>query len=415
MLIGSRPISNWLQISGGDALSSTGTESNPYNLIAGFICLGFASYVIAKRKVDLAVIIQKNIFLFVLLVYCLVSCVWSDDPFVSFRRYVNMIVNIFVVIAILSEPDRISAIKKFFGRVAIFALPLSIVLIKYFPSIATDWNKTGEGMMWTGVCTHKNTLGSVLAVCILLYVWKWFILNDLKTIKADVLLCLLAAYLMFSPEVKGSSSAQQSLFVSLGILFSIKFFKNYIQKFMTIFYVLICLYFVADFSIQMVYNKNILQMVALASGRDLSFTGRTYIWDAVLEEAAQSPIVGTGYGMFWTGERLKRLIANPYVGDDIKQAHNGFVETYANLGIIGVVLLIITLFTSLNKRLKEIASNYEFNSLAIAFIVQYILAEFFEATALTASPNRWVFLLLFIISVPPNVSLTPAELVNKKN
>lgn len=400
MIVGSRSISDWLQIGTSYDISlSSGTESNPYNILTGVACVSISIYIIIKRKVDIGGIIRQNVPLAALFGYCFLSCTWSDDPFVSFRRVIFTLIDVIVVVALLSETDRISAIKKFFGRYSIFAMPLSIVMIKYFPLLGTSWNKSGEGVMWTGVCVHKNTLGAEFAVCILYYLWKWMILKDFKTMKVDLFLFGVAMYIMFNPAVKGSSTAQLSLIASIIILVFIKLFQNKIRMFTFIFYVLIGSYFLANTAVGFFFNTSILKSITLASGRDMTFTGRTYIWDAVLEEAAQNPIVGTGYGMFWTGARYQRLEAKPGVYD-IKQAHNGYIETYAQIGIIGLILLIIVLVTSLNKRLNGISSDFQFNSLAIAFIIQNLLAEFFEATVLSAPSSRWVYLLLFMVQIP---------------
>ena len=47
--------------------------------------------------------------------------------------------------------------------------------------------------------------------------------------------------------------------------------------------------------------------VAQAAGRDASFTGRTGIWETVLQEPI-NPLIGTGYSSFWLGERLDEIL-----------------------------------------------------------------------------------------------------------
>jgi exopolysaccharide production protein ExoQ len=405
MLCGSRSLADWLNGPHVTSTIVTGTESNPLNVEVGVLVFSFALYSIIKNRVSLTGVLRQNAPIVVLFAYCLVSCIWSDDTGVSFRRWVLMMIDFSIVVAILGEPNKISAIKTFFTRFAIFALPLSIVFIKYFPDMGTHWDSTGEGVMWTGVCLHKNSLGTGLAACMLFYVWKWLILKDYRTKKADILLFAIALFLMFNPEVKGSSTAQLSLFASLGVLLCIRLFQRRIRMFAVVFYVIIGSYFAVNTVTSIFFKTTILKYITLASKRDMTFTGRTFIWDAVLDEAAKSPIVGTGYGMFWTGQRLVRLSSHKGV-ENIYQSHNGYIETYANLGIVGLVLLIVALFTSLNRRLKGIGSDYQFNSLAVAFIVQCLLAEFFEATVLSGPSSRWMYLLLVILDVPRNASLS---------
>jgi exopolysaccharide production protein ExoQ len=398
MIMGSRTLGDWLSYKAYSDIV-TGTENNPINVVFGFVFAGFGLYVINKRRLDIAQIIQLNAPLFILFGYCLVSCLWSEGPLISFRRWTRMILDVVVIIAILSEPDRLAAIKKIWERYAIFALPLSIVMIKYFPDMATAWSRDGSVVMWTGVSLHKNALGVGLAACILYYVWKWFVLRNYYTIVSDGLLCLLASYMLFNPEVKGSSTAVLSLIPAVGLMLLFGRRRSKTRRVRPIFYMTLILVSLVCVGAGAFLGKGLLEYVTQWSGRDMTFTGRTFIWDAVIEEAAKSPIVGTGYGMFWVGSRLNRLHAKDLVSG-IYQAHNGYLETYASLGVIGLFLLIVVLIVALDRGLKGLAGQFEKNSLVAAYTVLFVLAEFFEATALSYSSFRWIILLLLIIRMP---------------
>ena len=67
-------------------------------------------------------------------------------------------------------------------------------------------------------------------------------------------------------------------------------------------------------------------------GRNPTLSDRTLIWSTVLS-LHTNPIVGTGYESFWLGPRLLRIW--PVVGQ-INEAHNGYLDIYLNLGVIGV-------------------------------------------------------------------------------
>jgi exopolysaccharide production protein ExoQ len=398
MIMGSRTLGDWLSPNAYSDIV-TGTENNPINVVFSFVFAGFGLYVINKRRVDVPQIIQLNAPLFILFGYCLISCLWSEGPLVSFRRWTRMILEVVVIIAILSEPDRLTAIKKIWERYAIFALPLSIVMIKYFPTIATAWSQDGNMVMWTGVSLHKNTLGVGLAACILYYVWKWFVLGSFNTIVSDGLLCLLASYMLLNPAVKGSSTAVLSLIPAVGVIVLLGRRRSRTRGIRPMFYMALITLSLVYVGAQALLGKGLLEYVTQWSGRDMTFTGRTFIWDAVIKEAARSPIVGTGYGMFWVGSRLNRLNANDLVSG-IYQAHNGYLETYASLGGIGLFLLIVALIVALDRGLKGLAGDFEKNSLVVAYTVFFVLAEFFEATALSYSSFRWIILLLLLIRMP---------------
>src|SRR5581483_4780832 len=79
-------------------------------------------------------------------------------------------------------------------------------------------------------------------------------------------------------------------------------------------------------------------------GRNPTLTGRTEIWSAVLHFAG-NPLFGTGFESFWLGDRIKHIWAYGEMTYGINEAHNGYIETYLNLGWIGVALLVNLIIT----------------------------------------------------------------------
>jgi O-antigen ligase len=75
--------------------------------------------------------------------------------------------------------------------------------------------------------------------------------------------------------------------------------------------------------------------------RNPTFTDRTTIWKAVAAIADERPWLGHGYGAFWTGGGGRRVRAE--IGYSTNQAHNGLVDLFAELGIVGVLLVVAPL------------------------------------------------------------------------
>ena len=72
----------------------------------------------------------------------------------------------------------------------------------------------------------------------------------------------------------------------------------------------------------------------LGKGSELS--GRTGLWTALLG-LHTNPILGTGFESFWLGKRLEQLEGIFYFVPN--EAHNGYLETYLTLGIVGLFLM----------------------------------------------------------------------------
>ncbi|MBI5851883.1 MAG: O-antigen ligase family protein [Planctomycetes bacterium] len=70
-----------------------------------------------------------------------------------------------------------------------------------------------------------------------------------------------------------------------------------------------------------------------STGRDASLSGRDHLWERVLDEAKEAPLVGTGFGAFWYPDRGRELVLtwNP------KQAHNSWIDVFVEIGWTGLI------------------------------------------------------------------------------
>lgn len=75
-----------------------------------------------------------------------------------------------------------------------------------------------------------------------------------------------------------------------------------------------------------------------------TLTGRIPLWEELFKDINQRPVLGHGYGSFWTAERTLRISLNQ--GWQIPHAHSGYVETLLNLGYFGLLMLLGTMFTA---------------------------------------------------------------------
>lgn len=81
-----------------------------------------------------------------------------------------------------------------------------------------------------------------------------------------------------------------------------------------------------------------------ALGRDTDLTGRETIWAAVLERAAERPVVGWGFATPWntSDPAFDGWIIDH--GESVMQAHNVWVDVAMQLGAVGVLLLALAYF-----------------------------------------------------------------------
>jgi O-antigen ligase len=81
--------------------------------------------------------------------------------------------------------------------------------------------------------------------------------------------------------------------------------------------------------------------VLASIGKDVTLTGRTALWDLVISNVHQSPVLGWGYRATWQGDDPITIVASRLVGNfGVTSSHNGFLEITLQLGVIGLGLIV---------------------------------------------------------------------------
>jgi len=71
-------------------------------------------------------------------------------------------------------------------------------------------------------------------------------------------------------------------------------------------------------------------------GRDATLTGRTVIWEAALQAASYNPLFGVGWDSAWMpGLPITNTIWSA-IGFSVYQAHNGYLDIYLQIGLVGL-------------------------------------------------------------------------------
>src|SRR4030095_14991903 len=148
LIIGSRPISLWFNLGAPITAESEGSplDSSIYLLLIIAACL-----VLSKREISWSEFLGRNQILIVLFLYIGLSVLWTDDPFVSFKRLIKLVGMPVMALVVLTERDPVTAIKTLARRCAYVLIPLSLILNKYFFSLAVRFDSWSGAMEITGV------------------------------------------------------------------------------------------------------------------------------------------------------------------------------------------------------------------------------------------------------------------------
>jgi O-antigen ligase len=156
--------------------------------------------------------------------------------------------------------------------------------------------------------------------------------------------------------------------------------------------VIICVFLVLEATI----NLSRLIIVDFL-GRDPSLTTRVPMWFALIEMSG-NPLTGVGYESFWLGQRLEVLWQ---VYGTLHHAHNGYLEVYLNLGMIGLFLLIATLLTGMVRLQKQmkLKQQYALSILRLTFLVVILIYNWTEASFFGVN-NMWLLMFFSVIGLP---------------
>jgi len=122
-------------------------------------------------------------------------------------------------------------------------------------------------------------------------------------------------------------------------------------------------------------------------GRDETLTGRTEVWAELVPVAMQKPILGWGFGRFWTPETREKY--------DISEAHSGYLDVLLVLGFVGLVLLAMFLVSCCRKAQSEIAHEFELASLWLCFLLMTVVHNITESS-LNSFTSQLTAVLLFL-------------------
>lgn len=113
-----------------------------------------------------------------------------------------------------------------------------------------------------------------------------------------------------------------------------------------------------------------------AFGKDSTLTGRTYLWQQGIEAARQSPVAGVGYQGYWVQgfPEAERLWEEFYIASRSGfHFHDTYIETMVETGIIGTVLLSLTLLIGLFGHLKRLLHDDDNPDSMVMFAILALL------------------------------------------
>jgi len=328
--------------------------------------------------------------------YTLISIGWSDFPFIAFKRWSRDIGHYVAVLVIMSDSDPLEAVRTVFRRLCYVLLSLSVLLVKYFPELGRRYDPWTGTAMYVGPSTGKNGLGVICLVAGMYLFWdtlaRW---AERKRSRTKRILAVNVAFLgtmLWLLRLSDSATSKVCLVIACAVILAAesRWGKRHPGLLKAAIPTVFALYLILAFGFDL--NGKLASQV----GRDPTLTDRTLIWSTVLG-LHTNPLLGTGYDSFWLGSRLDKIWE---VVGAINESHNGYLEIYLNLGIIGVLLVSAILVTGYRGIWSQLKARSSISSLQLGMWISVLFYNMTEAS-IKYHPMEIVFLIAVIVCPVP--------------
>lgn len=328
--------------------------------------------------------------LLLLVIWATASWVWSVAPERTLDRlwsYLPLVVAMVAVTAVLPTSALWAALRA----------NVRLVLLLNFAAVATSASARISGDAefvvagWRGTFPDKNSLALylVFALAVVLVldrgVSRWgaaalitVLLAGAQSATGLSVAVLVVVTWLWLGRLRCSGRRQSALFVlsSIGVA-------------------------LCGFALLLSSTTQVLELY----GRDTSLTGRTDIWAAVLGAIADRPLTGYGLGALLDLGAPSTVTRDLWreIGFEAVHAHNGVLDLVGQLGLIGLVLYLLALGTTL----ATAVSGLRVLPLSGTFAIITVSAQLVMSVAENVLLGPW--LLVLVVLQAPLLGSTGAD------
>ena len=105
----------------------------------------------------------------------------------------------------------------------------------------------------------------------------------------------------------------------------------------------------------------------------MDLTGRIPLWEIVIPEIKENPIVGVGFAAFWNPESLASMELR--VGFPVVSAHSGFFDMMLGTGVVGLAILMVFCLYAIALVVRRARRGDTLGWLVFVFLVFYLLSN----------------------------------------
>jgi exopolysaccharide production protein ExoQ len=367
-------------------MQSTGNEenadsgSNLLNEIAWLTMAGMAIGIVAQNQSRLSRVVWPPpvLWLFACVALALASTLWSVKPGFAFIRSIQQILLIssIVLTPLLARARAADMIRPLF---LCFAVGVTLNLMIGGRTIAG-----GIDIGYSGFMSGKNDLGQFAGIAVIMALHE--VLQSGSRRALGLIFTVLATVLLIQTESKTSTALA---FLSPALAW----FMLTLNKFTRISSVVV----LSILTFLCIYFKSQLAWYVF---HDVTFTGRTLIWEFVGSEIDRRPLLGWGFLSFWlVGPDSPAMIDGPGWVKIMPHAHNGYLDITVQLGYVGLAclaMLVATAVLAIERLAKQDAVR---GWLLLSMTVFIVFNNHLESSWMHSGDFLWVVFVMICAEI----------------
>jgi exopolysaccharide production protein ExoQ len=314
--------------------------------------------------------------LIAVLAFAFASVSWSQDPALTFRRSIALTLSLVFGVYLAS---RFSKKEQF--RLLAWAFAVCIIFSFIFELLGLNPSEGSPG--WYGVFDIKNELGQAMVLSAMVFLF-W------KKVEPEHRALATAGFIA-SVTLLALSLAMTAIVVFAVLMVLLPYLQWTLRK-STRGMVAGIAFLLAAGTLSALYTVTHLEEVTGFLGKDPALTGRMPLWIVAGVMALQRPWLGYGFNAFWLPDETYTPRIWHLLTWMPPQAHNGVLELWLELGLVGTGLFLLV-FAYYVARALRFSRHYSGPAAAwpVAFLIFLFLGNL--TTAFFLQGNNIYFIL----------------------
>jgi exopolysaccharide production protein ExoQ len=357
----------------------------------------FTAFMVLRLWKRMMYVMTLDLSIVILVSYTLCSMLWSVDPDYTLRLAIAMLRTTFFGIY-LATCFSLQNHLRILAWISGWAVSINLFVCIAFPSfgIMVDPNSPGN-LAFAGIYSFKQYLGRMMALSLITLIIHFLAYPRSRWLSGLTILGA-AALLLLS----------QSRTYQVGAILAILLFPLYQitkQGFKLRTFLLIVAFLVGTMVAGFVMTQWEPVVVPML-GKGVTLNGRTPIWTLALEQLMKRPLFGYGYSAFWSSDEGMLIFKNSWAanlpGFVVKtwHAHNAFLDLSLQLGLIGLLLLLVSIILVLYRTVTLMNINRSLESFWMLQVltIQLLASSSEIPTHLSSFSIYWIIYVVFAYS-----------------